>query len=150
MEGRWLRRSRCPALINMVMSSAMTSHRKATGQPAQEVESDRDTLGRDEVITIGAHCHMITYILKNTWAYHSLFAKTVLIFNIKLGNFSEMILAPGSFPLFCNFRVSCHPVKGRSLHTLKHQVQSIDISTGFLETSLRSTKFAPIVLCNDL
>lgn len=33
MEGRWLRRSRCPALINMVMSSAMTSHRKARGQP---------------------------------------------------------------------------------------------------------------------
>lgn len=32
IEGCWLRTGRCPALINMVMSSAMTSHRKATGQ----------------------------------------------------------------------------------------------------------------------
>lgn len=33
MEGRWLRRGRCLVLINMVMFSAMTSHRKARGQP---------------------------------------------------------------------------------------------------------------------
>lgn len=33
MVARWLRRSRCPVLINMVMSLVMTSHRKERGRP---------------------------------------------------------------------------------------------------------------------
>lgn len=47
LEGCWLRRSRCRLLINMVMSSAMTSDRKTARATAQEVESDRDALGKE-------------------------------------------------------------------------------------------------------
>lgn len=39
-----------PDLMNMVISSTVTSHRKAGGRRRREVESDQDLLDRHEVI----------------------------------------------------------------------------------------------------